>query len=172
MAERFGLSRRRVSQLVAEVTASGNGHRPEREGMNSKPYDELPWWCQLLWPWFGPPWYEQVEDLDAYLAAYWCALHLPTAELAELLAGDDPPGEGYLAKAGRLTAARHQAREIISYEYGPPASEDEDVDDEDDGPTPDGDRPVVVDRGHSSWAEVDPEQRERIGDSPGEDSRL
>ena len=31
MAERFGLSRRRVSQLVAEVTASGNGHRPESE---------------------------------------------------------------------------------------------------------------------------------------------
>jgi hypothetical protein len=31
MAERFGLSRRRVSQLVAQVTASGNGHRPESE---------------------------------------------------------------------------------------------------------------------------------------------
>jgi hypothetical protein len=31
MAERFGLSRRRVSQLVAQVTASGNGHRPEGE---------------------------------------------------------------------------------------------------------------------------------------------
>jgi hypothetical protein len=46
-----------------------------------KPYDELPWWCQLLWPWFGPPWYERVEDRDAYLAAYWCALHLSAAEL-------------------------------------------------------------------------------------------
>jgi hypothetical protein len=31
MAERFGLSRRRVSQLVAQVTGSGNGHRPEGE---------------------------------------------------------------------------------------------------------------------------------------------
>jgi hypothetical protein len=31
MAERFGLSRRRVSQLVAQVTASGNGHRPGSE---------------------------------------------------------------------------------------------------------------------------------------------
>jgi hypothetical protein len=28
MAGRFGLSRRKVSQLVAQVTASGNGHRP------------------------------------------------------------------------------------------------------------------------------------------------
>ena len=31
MAERFGLSRRRVSQLVAQVTAGSNGHRPESE---------------------------------------------------------------------------------------------------------------------------------------------
>ena len=138
--------------------------------MSRKPYDELPWWCQLLWPWFGPPWYEQVDDLDTYLATYWCALHLSAAELAELLADDDPPGEGYLAKAGRLTAARQQAQEIISHEYGPPAPEDED-DGEDDEPTLDGERPVVVDRGHPSWPEVDAEQRERIGDPPGEDGR-
>jgi hypothetical protein len=31
MAERFGLSRRRVSQLGVQVTASGNGHLPESE---------------------------------------------------------------------------------------------------------------------------------------------
>jgi hypothetical protein len=76
-------------------------------------------WFQLLWPWSGPPWYERVENLDAYLGAYWCPLHLSAAELAELLAGDDPPGEGYLAKARRLTAARRQAQESISQEYGP-----------------------------------------------------
>ena len=31
MAERFGLSRRRVGQLVTQVTASGNGHLPGNE---------------------------------------------------------------------------------------------------------------------------------------------
>jgi DNA-binding transcriptional regulator LsrR (DeoR family) len=31
MAERFGLSRRKVGQLVAEVTISGNGQGPESE---------------------------------------------------------------------------------------------------------------------------------------------
>ena len=31
MAERFGLSRRRVSQLVTQVTVSGNGHQHESE---------------------------------------------------------------------------------------------------------------------------------------------
>jgi hypothetical protein len=108
----------------------------------------------------GPPWYEQVEDPDAFLAACWCALRLSVAELGELLAGDDPPGEGYLTKAARLTAARHQAEEIISHGYRPPA-EDEDDSDEDDEPAPAGERPVIVHRSHPSWAEVDAEQRER-----------
>lgn len=134
-----------------------------------RPYDELPWWCQRLWSWSGPPWYEQAEDLNAYLAAYWCAPRLSAAELAELLAGDDPPGEGYLAKAVRLIAVRRQAEEIISHEYCPSA-EDEDGD-EDDEPTPAGERPVVVGRSHPSWAEVDAEQRERIGDPSGEDGQ-
>jgi hypothetical protein len=40
-------------------------------------------------------------------------------KLTDDLAGDDPPGEGYLAKAGRLTAARCQAEEVIRQEYGP-----------------------------------------------------
>jgi|GEM_PF-1668095 len=129
--------------------------------MSIKPYDELPWWCQLLWPWFGPPWYEQVEDLDAYLAAFLRALTL-LAGLAEELVGDDQPGEGYLAKAGRLTATRHQAEEIINHEYDPLMPEDEGDGDECDEPTPGGERPVVVDRDHPLWAEVDAEQHERI----------
>ena len=80
-----------------------------------KPYDELPWWCQLLWPWFGPPWYEQVDDLDAYLAAVRLGLTM-RATLAEELAGDDQPGEGYPAKARRLTAARLQAARALHWE--------------------------------------------------------
>ncbi len=33
--------------------------------------------------------------------------------LAWELAGDDPPGEDYLAKAGRLGEARHRAEQIV-----------------------------------------------------------
>jgi hypothetical protein len=33
--------------------------------------------------------------------------------LAWELAGDDPPGEPYLAKAGRLGEARHRAEQIV-----------------------------------------------------------
>ena len=127
--------------------------------MSMKPYDELPWWCQILWPWFGPPWYEQVEDLDAYLAAFRLGLSM-RAGLAEELAGDDQPGEGYLAKAGRLTAARLQAEEIINQGNGSLTAPGED--DEDGKLIPDVERPVVVDCGHPSWAEVNAEQQERI----------
>ena len=88
------------------------------------------------------------------------------ARLAELLAGDDRPGEGYLAKAGRLTAARYQAEEIIRHESGPLTSDDEDDGDQDDEPASAGERPVVIGRDHPSWPEVDAEQRERTGD-PG-----
>ena len=87
------------------------------------------------------------------------------------LADDDRPGEGYLAKAGRLTAARHQAEEIIRHEYGPLTSDEEDNGDEDDEPASAGERPAVIRRDHPSWAEVDAEQRERLGDPPGEDGQ-
>ena len=92
------------------------------------------------------------------------AVRPAAGELADDLAGDDRPGEGYLAKAGRLTAARHQAEKIIRHEYGPLPSDDEDDSDHEDGPIPVGERPIVVDRGHPWWAEVDAEQRERIHD--------
>ncbi|GAY07937.1 hypothetical protein [Pseudonocardia sp. N23] len=34
-------------------------------------------------------------------------------ELTQTLAGDDPPGEGYMSKLGRLNMARLQAEEIV-----------------------------------------------------------
>ena len=53
-------------------------------------------------------------------------------ELTDELADDDKPGEGYLAKVGRLTAARYQAEEIVRHEYDPLDSDNEDDSDEDD----------------------------------------
>ena len=66
----------------------------------------------------------RIEDPDACLDAIRRQFARQAGELADDLAGDDRPGEGYLAKAGRLTAARHQAEEIIRHEYGPPTPED------------------------------------------------
>jgi len=127
-----------------------------------KRYDGTPWCCQLLWPWFGPPWYAQIKDPDACLDAIRRQFARRAGELTDDLAGDDPPGAGYLAKAGRLTAARCQAEEVIRQEYGPLTSDDTDDGDEEDEPAPAGQRPVVVDRRHPSWPEVNAEQQERI----------
>src|SRR5271169_4624489 len=109
-----------------------------------KSFDETPWWCQLLWPWFGPPWYAQIEDPDALRAA----IRQQFARQAGELAGDDRPGEGYLAKAGRLTAARYQAEEIIRHEDGPLTSDRHGDCDDEDEPSRFGERPIVVDRNH------------------------
>jgi hypothetical protein len=128
-------------------------------------YDETPWWCQLLWPWSGAPWYAQIEDPDAWLAAIRRQFARQAGELADDLAGDDRPGEGYLAKAGRLTAARLMAEEIIRHENGPLTSDDHGEDEDEDEESRSGERPVVVDRNHPCWAEVDAEQQERIGGS-------
>ena len=57
-----------------------------------KGYDETPWWCQLLWPWFGPPWYAEIEDPDACLDA----IRRQFAQQAGELAGDARPGEGQI----------------------------------------------------------------------------
>lgn len=125
-------------------------------------YDETPWWWQLLWPWFGPPWYAQIEDPDAWLAAVRREFAWQAADLAADLAGEDRPGEGYLAKAGRLTAARLMAEEILRHEYGSLSSDDHGDCDEEGEESRFGERPVVVDRNHPCWAEVDAEQQERI----------
>jgi hypothetical protein len=81
--------------------------------------------------------------------------------LADDLAGEDQPGEGYLAKAGRLGQARRQAEEIVLAEMillepEPGASEDEEA------PAPPQDRPVIVTRDHPLWEEINAEQQERI----------
>lgn len=39
------------------------------------------------------------------------------ADEIDELAGDDPPGEGYLAKVGRLDAARAIAQELMLLPY-------------------------------------------------------
>jgi hypothetical protein len=88
-------------------------------------------------------------------------------ELTAELAGDDQPREGYLAKAGRLTTARSQAEEIILPQQvllppEPGISEDPEQSDQ---PLAATGRPLIVDRAHPLWAEVDAEQQELAQDS-------
>jgi hypothetical protein len=139
-----------TTNLPGPDADSGSHHPP----LNY--YGEL---TRRQWEGCLPEIYQQIRDPGSFFAVLGEVIAHRIDELADHLAGDDPPGEGYLAKVARLSAARDHAQERVLGEYLllPP---------------PDEDWPVVVDRGHPSWAEVDAEQRERLGDPPDEDGRL
>ncbi len=100
-------------------------------------YGEL---VRRQWQGCLPDVYQQIRDPGAFFAVLGEVIAQRIDELAGHLAGDDPPGEGYLAKVARLTAARDHAKGRVLGEYLLLPSDE--------------DRPVVVDRGHPSWAEV------------------
>jgi hypothetical protein len=127
---------------------------------------------QRHWQRWLPEPYVEIRDPDSFFAVLGELVAQQVDELADDLAGDDLPGEGYLAKAGRLSAARRQAEEIILPELVllPPAREEDEGHHEDDTPATAQARPLVIGRGHPSWPETDAEQRERIGPpAEGED---
>ena len=117
-------------------------------------YGEL---VRRQWEGCLPDVYQQIRGPGAFFAVLGQVIAQRIDELADHLAGDDPHGEGYLAKVARLSAARDRAKERVLGEYLLLLLDE--------------DRPVVVDRVYPSWAEVDAEQRERLGDPPGEDGR-
>jgi hypothetical protein len=133
--------------LPGPDAASGSHHPP----LNY--YGEL---ARRQWEGCLPEICQQIRDPGAFFAVLGEVIARRIDELADYLAGDDQPGEGYLAKVARLTAARDHAQEQVLGEYLllPPA-----------------DRPAVVDRRHPSRAEAAAGQRERPGDPTGEEDR-
>ena len=118
------------------------------------------------WARWLPRRYATITDPDSFFSALGLETARQIDELATELAGDDEPGEDYLAKAGRLTAARSQAEEIILTQQillppEPGTSEDPE---ENDQPGTTG-RPLIIDRSHPLWAEVNAEQQELAQDS-------
>ena len=119
------------------------------------------------WARWLPQRYATITDPDSFFSALGLETARQIDELATELAGDDQPGEGYLAKAGRLTAARRQAEEIILPQQillapEPGTSEDPE---ETSLPPADTGRPLIIDRSHPLWAEVNAEQQELAQDS-------
>jgi hypothetical protein len=119
------------------------------------------------WARWLPQRYATITDPDSFFSALGQETARQIDELTTELAGDDQPGESYLAKAGRLTAARSQAEEIILPQQILLASEPQTSEDPQDNDllTPSGERPLIVDRSHPLWAEVNAEQQELTQDS-------
>ena len=132
--------------------------QPRPDAADSRQSLALSYYGELVrrqWEGCLPHVYQQIRDPGAFFAVLGEVIAQRIDEHADHLAGDDPPGEGYLAKVARLTAAREYAKERVLSEYLllPP----------------DKARSAVAVRGHPSWAEVDAGQRERLGDLPGKD---
>ena len=119
------------------------------------------------WARWLPQRYATISDPDSFFLTLGQETARQIDELAAELAGEDQPGEGYLEKAGRLTAARSQAEEIILPQQVllPPESETSEDPEENDPATAGGERPLVIDRSHPLWAEVNAEQQELAQDS-------
>jgi len=121
------------------------------------------------WERWLPEQYAAIEDPGGFFAALGEEAARQVGELAEQLAGDGGPGEGYPERAGRLAAARARAEEIVLPQRvlpPPEALADDEQDDEQGVRLEGGARPLAVDPGHPSWVEVDAEQRERAGRPP------
>src|SRR5260370_42490720 len=69
--------------------------------------------AQRHWARWLPQRYAAIQDPDSFFSALGEEVAQRLGGLMLDLAGDDPPGGDYLAKLGRLNAARNQAEEIL-----------------------------------------------------------
>jgi hypothetical protein len=115
------------------------------------------------WETFLPQRYSRIEDPPSFFSMLGKEVETEIDQLTEQLAGEDPPGEDYLGKVGRLNAARQQAREKVLAEQvllpvEPGSAKDEDSDEP--NPRPAGERttnwiPVTEDPTDPWWQEQD-----------------
>ena len=69
--------------------------------------------AQRRWKRWLPQRYAAIQDPDSFFLTLGEEVAQQIGDLGLDLAGGDPPGEGYLEKAGRLHMARLQAEEIV-----------------------------------------------------------
>jgi len=128
--------------------------------------------AQRHWARWLPQRYAAIPDPGSFFSDLGDQAARRIADLALDLAGDDPPGEEYLAKVGRLNMARLQAEEIVLPELillppEPGASQDREdqvredqdrYDQDSQAPLARSEIPLIVRRGHPLWEQVNAEQ--------------
>ncbi len=123
--------------------------------------------AQRHWARWLPRQYAAISDPESFFTALGEEVARQIDDLADDLPGEIRQGDSYLAHVGRLFAARAIAEELILPQRVLPEAElaaDEDQDDQEDV-KPECGRPMVVDRSHPSWAEVNAEQQVRTDDA-------
>jgi hypothetical protein len=117
--------------------------------------------AQRHWARWLPRQYAAISNPEGFFTTLGEEVARQIDDLADELFGEIKHSDSYLAHVGRLFAARAIAEELILPQRV--LSDPELVaDGQDNVLSESGKRPVVVDRDHPSWAEVNAEQHERI----------
>ena len=119
------------------------------------------------WARWLPQRYATISDPDSFFSTLGQETARQIDELAAELAGDDQPGEGYLEQggpAGPRPAARRRRSSCRSRSCWHPSRRRARTRRRRPGAAS-GERPLVVDRSHPLWAEVNAEQQELAQDS-------
>ena len=113
------------------------------------------------WRTWLPTRYAQISDPETYFQNLGQRVADQVAELSTTMSEDDPPGETYMDKVGRLTATRQRAEEIVLAEevlLAPEPGADPDgieEPEETSGPATDsGWIPTIEDPTHPYWRQV------------------
>jgi hypothetical protein len=116
------------------------------------------------WRRWLPARYATISNPEEFFEDLGRQVQSEIAELSPQLAGDDPPGESYLDKVGRLNMARTRAEEIVLRERVLLEPEPDTEVSEDPVPADptDGWIPLIEDETSPYWAQV----REREADEP------
>ena len=127
--------------------------------------------AQQHWARWLPRQYAAISDPESFFAALGEEVARQIDDLTDELVGEIRQSDSYLTHVGRLFAARAIAEELVLPQRvlpGPELAADDGEDDQADMEPECEERPMVVDRNHPSWAEVNAEQREREnGPEPG-----
>ncbi len=121
--------------------------------------------AQRHWQRWLPTRCATIQDPDSFFSTLGEEVAQRIGDLSLDLAGEDPPGEGYLEKVGRLNMAQLQAEEIVLKEQvlldPEPGIDPGPGDlDEQNSPMSEQDRPLIVDRSHPLWEQVNAEQED------------
>ena len=98
MAERFGLSRRKVSQLVTSVSAESNGHLlAGTGGMSVNRYGVI---AQRHWARWLPKQYAAISDPESFFTTLGEEVARQIDDLTDELVGEIGQSDSYLAHVG------------------------------------------------------------------------
>lgn len=123
--------------------------------------------AQQHWARWLPERYAAIREPDSFFSNLGQEAASQIEDLSLELAGDDPPGEDYLVKVGRLNMARLQAEEVVLRELillTPEGEAPESEPTEPEQPAGLTDLPMVIDRSHPMWDQVNAEQEELAQD--------